>query len=423
LILRKTLADAKKPSSIMHRAREWLTHTDAWFDSQENAWRFPSGATVMFGRLSDVGDAFMYQGAEFQCICADEITQLNPQDLDYVCNSRLRRPRCPFHKKTFDPSCPSCLEYAPISKVPLRIRTASNPGGQYHAAVKNRYRIKKIPGKRTPNGKQLYAGTHPDRPHIPAFIDDNPYLDQDEYSDTLSQLDDPVTVEQLLAGNWGISADGRFKKGWVKRYTQVRNWYSLGQHTAFYRDQLHIFMMIDPAASTKNLPGKEEVKKRNPSHTAITVWAITPDGNLLLLAAARHQQEVPQTKVLIKQFYGFFPEIAFVGMEKSTMSIHLFQTYVNEGLNMRAFSPHTGDKVARSVDASNRMFNGRIWLPDEESEWLNDFEDEVFTWTGDPIETDDQVDCLSYAAIYCTHYGIHDRPITTDCGPSVIHVD
>ena len=425
LILRKTLTDADKPGSIMYRAREWLSMTDAV--PSGNAWKFPSGAILTFGQLCNIGDAFKYQSAEYQYIGADEITQLNPLDLSYVCRTRLRRTKCPKHKNDPqpDPLCSACLEFAPLSRVPLRIRTASNPGGQFHTAVRDRYRIKKIEGKVTPTGHQLYAGTHPDRPHIPAFIEDNPYLDQAEYNATLEDLGetDPVTFQQIKNGNWGISAEGRFKLGWLKRYEQVGNWFSMGYTKSWREEQLETFMVIDPAASTRNLPGKEEVKKRNPSHSALTVWSINPDGHLMLRKAVRHQKEVPETKKIVKELYAEFPAIMFVGMELSTMSTHLFQIYQNEGMNMRAFTPYTGDKVARSVDASNRMYNGRIWYPKEESAWLTAWEDEIFTWTGDPIETDDQVDCQSYASIYCSERGIHDRKPTSDMAPSMIEAE
>jgi phage terminase large subunit-like protein len=57
------------------------------------------------------------------------------------------------------------------------------------------------------------------------------------------------------------------------------------------------------------------------------------------------------------------------------------------------------DKLARSIDAQNRMERGKIWLP-EQAGWLDDFEIEVFGWTAHPDEQDDQIDTLSNAALY-----------------------
>lgn len=403
VIIRKTLKDAREPNSIMFRARQWLAPTDAVWRGEEYCWYFPTHgapARLGFGKLAQIGDTDSYQGAEYQALLYDEITQLYEADFEYV-TTRLRRTYCPDHgpTKNFSDSCQSCAESYGLSQVPLRIRSASNPGGKGGIWVKRRYDIQKVPGQLTPNGRQLYAGQHPERPHIPAFVEDNPYLDRDEYVKTLSKVGDPVTREQLLSGDWGVSEAGRFKIGWVKRYSSKPPYVDL-DGVSFSENVLQTFIIIDPAASHGSTPGAKELTKKIASYTAAVVFSLTPDGRILIRYADRHQGEVPQTKNLIRSLLRRFPRAQFVGMELSSMSIHLYQMLCIEGFNMRAFKTQNKDKIARAVPACNEMESGRFWFPDEPSRWLQDLEDELFIWTGDKDEVDDQIDCVSYAAIY-----------------------
>jgi predicted phage terminase large subunit-like protein len=401
VIIRKTLADARKPSSILSRARTWLSNTDAVWVGAENSWYFPSGARLDFGKLGQVGDRESYQSAEYTFCGFDELTHFYEEDFDYVVMSRLRRTKCPKHDKgNFSDSCRTCAQYARLSQVPLRIRTASNPGGKGHIWVKRRYDIRKVPGMKTPNGRQLYAGQNRERPHIPAYVTDNPYIDKAEYMSQLMKMSDPVTREQLLSGDWGVSDEGRFKMEWVRRYQMKAPYVELTGHGAFRLNQLETFIIIDPAASRTSTPGTKEITKKIASHTAAGVFSLTPDGNMVVRHVERHQKEVPQIKHMIRKLLRMFPDSQFVGMELSTMSTHLYQMLCAEGFNIRAFKHGGRDKIARSVQAANEMESGRIWLPDTPSIWLQDFEDEIFTWTGDPDEVDDQIDVLSYAAMH-----------------------
>lgn len=406
LIIRKTLSDAKKPGSILFRSREWLANTPAKWVADENAWYFPTGgapAVLKFGKLANVGDAFDYQGSDYAFLGYDELTHFYQTDFEYV-TSRLRRGKCPYHDLANgeeDPECKTCNEYGPLYRIPLRIRTASNPGGMGHLWVKRRYRIEKVPGLKTPNGRQLYRGTHPTRPHIPAFIDDNPFLDREDYVGQLEALEDPVTREQLLSGDWGVSEDGRFKQSWVGRYKRRENYYEL-PHQTFHLRELRRFLIVDPAASRHDTPGRQELTKKLASYTACIVFGLTPDGHMLVLDAERHQKEAPDTREMIQRKGVQWDPLMFTGMELSSLSTHMYQMLQNSGFGMRAFSPHTGDKIARSVDIANRMYSGRVWFPEYGPRWLQDLEDELWTWTGHPAETDDWVDCMSYGGIYMT---------------------
>ena len=182
LIVRRTFKDLALPQAIMYRAREWLAATDATWDGNNYRFTFPSGATLSFGYMEHSGDELRYQGAEFQFIGIDELTQF-PNESQYLyLFSRLRRLK--------------------TTNVPLRVRAASNPGGPGHEWVRRRFVDK-------PDGD-----TSADRIFVPARVADNQHLDQKSYIESLMMLD-PVQRARLLQGDWEASETGqKFQKTW-----------------------------------------------------------------------------------------------------------------------------------------------------------------------------------------------------------------
>lgn len=172
LILRRTYSDLEQPDAIMDRAKKWMApwaHEVKWSEKKKR-FTFPSGATVSFGYLSGPADTPHYQGAQYQFIGFDELTQFEEECYLYLF-SRLR--------KTHGTACP------------VRMRTASNPGGIGAKWVKQRFLEKK----------------HPDRCFVQAGVKDNPYLDYDEYIKALDFLDE-TTKRQLLDGDWDVQKTG-----------------------------------------------------------------------------------------------------------------------------------------------------------------------------------------------------------------------
>ena len=179
LLLRRSYADLALPGALMDRAKEWLMPTDARWKESSKTWTFPSGATLSFGYLEHTGDEYRYQSTEFAFIGFDELTQFEEKQYRYMF-SRLRR--------------------LADSSVPLRMRTASNPGGIGHEWVRSRF-IDEDPLKSR-------------RVFISARLPDNPYLDQEAYIDSLNQLD-PITRRQLLQGDWTARQPGNlFHREW-----------------------------------------------------------------------------------------------------------------------------------------------------------------------------------------------------------------
>lgn len=413
LILRKTLADARKASSIMFRAAQWLTNTDAKRDG--NSWLFPTwrgdySSVLEFGSIANRGDEFSFDGSEYSMIAVDEFAKVNYQRANYVMSTRLRKPGCNIHKDVRVEDCEYCRPYMHTNMFPLRLRTASNPGGESHMQVKNRYKIERSEGKFGPMGYPLYQGTNPARPHIPAFIHDNPYLDADDYirqleADLGDDGEDPVTLQRMLAGDWGITPHSRFRRDWIRRWHyQGLHFVNCGQGKYFDLDDCYEMIVCDPASSTKDTPGRTVLDANDKSSwTVVSRWMVTPDNDLLLMNVRRFRKEMPDIIPEIKQeMVAAKGKVRFVGMEFTTQSTYLYQHCTRQGLPMKAFTTGGRDKVARAFDATTRMKNGQIFLPKTRTKWLSEYEDEVFTWTGEKHETDDQVDVTSYAAIHVT---------------------
>lgn len=194
LILRRTFADLNKPGSLIPRSHDWLAGKAHW-DGQNKAWRFASGAVLTFGYLETELDKYQYQSAEYQFIGFDELTQFSESQYTYLF-SRLRR--------------------SSSSEVPLRMRSASNPGGVGHDWVRERF----IPDGVTAADADGIFQVDEQRAFVPASLDDNPYIDREEYVGSLMELD-PTTRAQLLRGDWSARASGGYFKREHWRYADV----------------------------------------------------------------------------------------------------------------------------------------------------------------------------------------------------------
>jgi predicted phage terminase large subunit-like protein len=186
LLLRRTFPDLNQPGGLIPLSHEWLGGTDAKWNDQQHRWTFPSGATITFGYLQHENDKLRYQGAAYQFVGYDELTQFTQTQYRYLF-SRLRK-----------------LEGSPV---PLRMRGASNPGGPGHEWVKDRF----------------VTGRSSNRVFIPARLSDNPSLDYDAYVGSLEELDHH-TRRQLLEGDWDSRPPGDlFRAEWFNKIDRAPN--------------------------------------------------------------------------------------------------------------------------------------------------------------------------------------------------------
>lgn len=231
LILRRTWPDLNAPEAILDRMKKWMAGLPVKMREQGRSWEFPSGAVIQFGYIQRDDAKYKFQGAEYQFIGYDELTQFEESVYTWLF-SRLRKPQincmsCStaltrVSRRGVDPyfvhaengiSCPRPLpdpmvmeRYQPapdgttVFDVPLRVRSCSNPGGKGHQWVKD-YFIEPSDGTK-PKGK-----------FIPASIRDNPSLNAKEYEETLDYLS-VVDRARMLNGDWDVlDAGAMFARG------------------------------------------------------------------------------------------------------------------------------------------------------------------------------------------------------------------
>lgn len=370
LLLRESFPDLNQADALIPRSKEWWKGTAASWNQQEKRWTFPcpggGTSTITFGYLDCDDAVYQYQGAAFQTIYIDELTQHTEPRYRYLF-SRLRKPKT-----------------GPLSTVPLRMRAGTNPGGRGHAWVFNRF---VNPQTRTPNAV-----------FVPARLEDNPSLDAEEYARTLAHLD-PLTRAQLLNGDWNAVEGGRFKREWFPRY-RTRGEYLLLQRPGEARERTYLarslnqFITVDPNASAKTTS----------DFTVALLWAITPEMELVLLDGERFQAAIEDVVPRLVAFWTRHNRrpggvwIEAVGANNGVYSLSL-----KTPMPARALNPLGLDKLVRATPAINLAATGRVWLPLPNSVPgmpLDDIEAEWYRFTGNDKQDshDDAVDALSYGA-------------------------
>ena len=366
LILRRTYADLALPGAIMDRSHLWLQETDAHWSSSDKTWTFPSGATLTFGYLANENDKYRYQSAEFQAICFDELTQFTATQYTYLF-SRLRR------KINVD--------------VPLRMRVASNPGGDGHGWVYDRFMPDLSPE----------AAAHrrlTGRIFVPGRMTDNPHIDQAAYRESLSELDD-ITRQQLEEGLWVTDASARpFDREWWR-----------GQNRYAPGSPLHRIVGRYHSYDTATTAGQHS------AFTALIVGEVTTDYRLLI-------REVWQDKLMVPYLAEKVREKATAGNRDGKLEAVIIEdmssgTGVVQTLSLGddwlaerliPFKPKNyGDKVQRAQQAALWCKRGCVLLPQPTAEmpWLHEFEKQIFGFPD--VEYKDMVDAFSQLCIYLEH--------------------
>jgi predicted phage terminase large subunit-like protein len=224
ILFRRTKTEMDLPKALKARADEWWRGTKAQWDEKLYGYHFPTrggepDATISFAYLAIEKDKYRYQSAEFQFIGFEELTQFTETQYKYLF-SRLRRTK--------------------NMKVPLRMRSNTNPGGPGHEWVKARFfeharhesGISAREYVKARNTKQevpwppifmsppsteaaslarLQNRKADGAVFVPSFANDNPGLVVDEYMTSLVNLDE-VERARLERGDWDAVTSGKFFK-------------------------------------------------------------------------------------------------------------------------------------------------------------------------------------------------------------------
>jgi predicted phage terminase large subunit-like protein len=357
LLLRNTFSDLSLPGAIMERSKLWLSDTDARWVDKEHCWVFPSGAKLVFGYIEHESDKYRYKSAEFNYIGFDELTHFTQTQYTFMF-SRLRR-----------------LEG---SQVPARMRSASNPGGPGHDWVRQRF---------------LIEGLSKGRLFIPAKLEDNPSLDQEDYDASLAELD-PVTRAQMRAGNWDAKPKGK----------------------KFDRTTMPIVDIAPSALKTVRFWDLASTSEDQDQFADRTVgmkvgWNYVGDKKFYILDVIKGRLPPDKVETLVKQVAlldgkGTPIRIAQDPGQAGVSQIHHYATSVLPGYNMLGIK-QGGDKDVRSdaIAAAAAMGNIQVLR----GTWVTDLYDELEEF---PFgKHDDQVDCLAGAHAFLTNLSAQVRVI------------
>jgi len=408
LILRKDTQRLQLAGGLIPRSHAWLAASEAVWNEAKLTWRFPTGkapATLSFGYLQTAHDKFRYGSSEYQLIAFDELTEFPEEDYLFLF-SRLRKTR--------------------DIEVPLRMRSASNPGNSGHTWVKNRFVSEEAqrwfdeisasdldehaaarstrgesPGTKDTTAARVFYKDG--SAFVPARICDNPAVDENEYRRSLAHL--PSVIRQrLMNGDWSVSERGLIRPEWLCRYEAdgqlVRLRDRQGVVFASIDDRsCRRFATVDPAGTSADRA--EERRGRPPSWSVIQVWDVPQGAELGRFLLLRHvfRERVGfdgLCRALRETYQAWRADPILIENEKLGQAAC---DVLASSIPIRCVPTQGKDKVARAAPLINKLERGEVFLPRINNDWLGNLESEWLSWTGLPEEVSDQIDAAAYAAM------------------------
>lgn len=358
LLIRDTYANLSKPGSLIPLSYEWLANTDAkWHGAGSNifgkSWEFPSGATLSFGHMDGPMAHHNYQSADYQFVGIDEVVNIPEHQALYLFSRQSRT-----------------VEQERIG-LPVRFRCASNPPSREQVArgawVKARY---------------VDPETRGDRIFIPAWLDDNSYIDNIQYRKSLSQLD-PVTRKQLEEGDWEIQASGDFFK---------REWFKDVIDTVPV-ENVKVIRYWDMAA-TEPKPGQSQ--SNQPAYTAGCKMWMTP-GGIFYFTMLRGQWSPRSAEINVRQTADIDGKSVHIWMEQEpgasgVATIDHYRRNILRGFTFRG-NKVSKSKTQRAAPLASQAEAGNVHMI--KGPWNADFLDEADLYPNGPFL--DQIDAAAGA--------------------------
>ena len=156
----------------------------------------------------------------------------------------------------------------------------------------------------------------------------------------------------------------------------------------FRIDVCSVFATVDVAAS----------EKKSADYTVYWICAVTPKGDLLILAEHRDRIDEVKSIALAKRIKQEWPQLSHFVVEQNGVGLPLIANMADQGLAVRPFVV-SQDKMAMSVTAVVRCSLGKVFLPKQVPgfEWVKAARDELLVFPAG--EHDDRVTAISLAAI------------------------
>ena len=360
ILFRRTFADLALPGALMDRFRDWVAgEPDIHWNSNSYVATFPSGARISFGYLNNKDDYLRYKGAEFQFIGMDEVTEIRESDYRYLF-SRLRRPSS-----------------GPLSRVPLRMRAASNPAPNW---VRQRF---------------IVEGKDKGRVFVPSMLTDNPGVDADSYRQALSALS-PVERQQLEFGDWWATTLGSMfdRESFIQLEPEDKPILTSNSRAVRFWD----------LAATEPSPSNPD-----PDWTVGTLM-VFDQGIAYVLDVKRARVKGEKVEQLIANTAAQDGHDVTICMEQEPGSAgkalcDQYARYVVPGYDFHAVRS-TGDKVTRARPFAAAVANGNVRVIP--GSWYSDWLDEL-TSLPEAAPHDDQVDSAVSAFTFLTGLGLPQR--------------
>lgn len=361
LLFRKTLADLTLPGALMDRFREWMgPYEEVKWNANTYQATFPSGARIAFGYLNNKEDYLRYKGVEAQFIGMDEVTEIRESDYRYLF-SRLRRPSS-----------------GPLSRVPLRMRAATNPAPNW---VRQRF---------------IVEGPSKGRVFVPSKLTDNPGIDPDSYRRALAELD-PVERLRLEQGDWWATSLGSMFPRESFEIVEESDVPDYASKTA------RMVRFWDLAAT--------EVSSSNPDPDwTVGTLMLFDQGIAWVLDVKRTRSRAERVEALIEETAREDGRVTSIRMEQEPGSagkalIDQYARYILPGYDVQGIRS-TGDKISRARPFASAVANGNVRVVG--GTWLTDWLDE-FSAFPEATNHDDQVDSAVGAFTYLAGLGLPQR--------------
>ncbi|MFG0245695.1 MAG: phage terminase large subunit [Phycisphaerales bacterium JB052] len=332
IIFRTTHAALSLPDGLIPRSHEWLAGTDARWNEQKKTWHFPSGASLTFGYLEGPRDKFRYASSAYQFIGFEELTEFRDEQ-DY---------RFLFSR---------CRRKAAMAHVPLRIRSTTNPIGPGFDWVKARFQL----------GKDKVENTEK-RIYIPSTLDDNPFLDVEEYEKSLDELP-PDVRERLRMGSWRAMSRGEF----------------FGKDP-FHLIEPHQVPKIIKSVRSWDLAGTAPTPTNpDPDYTAGVHIGMCEKGNVYIMHGEYKQVDVDAVETLVVNTAKVDGRFVYVLLEQEggqagKAQIKHFSRLL-KGYDFHSVSP-TGDKTVRAAPLAAQARHGNVYVVCS-GPWVKAFLDET----------------------------------------------
>ena len=360
ILFRRTYADLALPGALMDRFRSWSAGVDEiHWNANSYVATFPSGARISFGYLNNTNDYLRYKGSEFQFIGMDEVTEIRESDYRYMF-SRLRRPAS-----------------GPLSQVPLRMRSASNPAPNW---VRQRF---------------IVEGQSTGRIFVPSKLTDNPGIDADSYRQALQELD-PVERRRLEEGDWWSTTLGSLFDRTdfeIIDHTEVPQVTSAARAVRFW-----------DLAATEPHSGN-----MNPDWTVGTLM-LFDQGIAYIMDVRKIRAKGDKVEQLIAQTAAEDGHMVAIRVEQEPGSsgkalIDQYARYVVPGYDLIGIRA-SGDKVTRARPFAAAAANGNVRLV--RGPWITEWLDELASFP-EASDHDDQVDSAVGAFTFLAGLGLPQR--------------